>query len=586
MLRAEVEELLASSFGELGEGAQPAAPGASLDRRSIIAALFDRSGERIVATRAYEDLGEHFSAPQERIDAARGGAVVWALADFEPPWGGRELLPLVLAPSSRAASWRLPDEIADHASRHSGVLLLAATPAHEDQLLVDACHALGMNGLETKVAMAAVRGDDVRMIARLAGVTANTAKEALGGAMRRVGVDRRAALVGRISLLALGVLPREQEAAWLCDIWGLSVRQARIAGLVANGVSRGGAAAALGLGPAVVRKELETIYQAFDVGNAAGLARKIAESHAIRWLTEVTAGDLGFHDDWSEPIAILSTEDGRSVSYSDYGPRGGRPTLVFHSATSSRPVARTLLRSLHNAGRRVIAIDRPGFGQSDDFRRSPQLPDRMLTAARDTVAVMDKLNVTHADIVSRHTPLAVRCHLLAPERFGVMVLVNPGLPPVADDQRSGLAGLTKTIFAANPWAIRQTIRAVAARMSVSQLANLLRTWMSDSPADREVAQRSELVRDYFRGVRMFGTGRVSGCVTELIDRLRAPLMDPLPFCDRWRILVGSSDILYNPDDMVSYWRHRLPGALTMHVPGAGRLLPYTHPDAIVQALDS
>lgn len=573
-------------MGDVGDSGGLIASAPSFNRRAIIAAVFNHAGDPLIGTKAYTDIRDYLSIAPDGFEAARHGAVVRTLAEFEPPWGGRELVLAALGPARVAVNWRLPEEIAEVAGRGSGIVLLTAMPASDEQVLIGACQAFGLNGLETRVAMGAVRAGDIQPIARIAQVSPNTAKEALAGAMRKVGVTRRAALVGRLSLVALGTVPKDSHPSWLSDAWGLTVRQAQIAGLIGNGISRGDVATALGLGQAVVRKELEAIYQTFGVTTAAGLARKLAESLAVRWLTEATAGDIGFDDEWSEPLSILRTKQGRRVSYSDYGPRSGRPTLVLHSASSNRPVSRALLRALHGAGRRVIAIDRPGFGLTDDFRRSREVRARMVAAVQDTLEVLDKLNIAQADIVSRHTPLAVRCHVLAPERFGVIVLVNPGLPAVVDKRRSGLSGFSKTIFEANPWAIRQTLRGVAAHMSIPRLARLLRTWIRDSPADRAAAENPELVRDYFRGVRMFGTGRVSGCVAEMIERIREGPIEPLPFYNEWRILVGSSDILYDPSEMTAFWRPRLPGATIREVRGAGRLLPYSHPEAIVEALES
>jgi hypothetical protein len=179
------------------------------------------------------------------------------------------------------------------------------------------------------------------------------------------------------------VLPQEDDAEMLADLWGLTPRQAAIAGLVAAGASRGGAAAALGVGEAVVRKELERVHLVLQVSTGAGLARKVVEANAFRWLTRATGGDIGFADPHLEPLQFVHRPGGGRIAVSDYGPASGRPVLVVHSSMTSRIVGRSLLRALQAAGYRPISIDRPGFGLTDEVPGlQPGAHDPYVTARR------------------------------------------------------------------------------------------------------------------------------------------------------------------------------------------------------------
>jgi DNA-binding CsgD family transcriptional regulator len=79
-------------------------------------------------------------------------------------------------------------------------------------------------------------------------------------------------LVNRLTSQAFGVMPRGNEADVLGDLWGLTPRQAAIAGLVADGLSRSEAAAALGISEAVLKKELDRVYLILRATSAAALA--------------------------------------------------------------------------------------------------------------------------------------------------------------------------------------------------------------------------------------------------------------------------------------------------------------------------
>src|SRR5690606_37028706 len=119
----------------------------------------------------------------------------------------------------------------------------------------------------------------------------------LAEAMKRVGVQRLPELVTRLTTLAFGVFPgRGAMGEVLADVWGLTERQIAIAGMVAEGASREHASEVLGIGQAVVKKELDATYAVMHVNSSAALARKLVEARALSWLTHTTAGGVGFVD--------------------------------------------------------------------------------------------------------------------------------------------------------------------------------------------------------------------------------------------------------------------------------------------------
>lgn len=93
------------------------------------------------------------------------------------------------------------------------------------------------------------------------------------------------------------------------------------------------------------------------------------------------------------------THDGLQLSYFDEGDPAGAPVLLIHGFASSALVNWVQpgwLHTLEKAGRRVIAIDNRGHGQSD----KPHDPAAYHPAlmAGDAAALLDHLNIARADI--------------------------------------------------------------------------------------------------------------------------------------------------------------------------------------------
>jgi pimeloyl-ACP methyl ester carboxylesterase len=57
--------------------------------------------------------------------------------------------------------------------------------------------------------------------------------------------------------------------------------------------------------------------------------------------------------------------DGRKLGYAQYGRPDGEPLFYFHGHPGSRLEARFAHRAAAEAGLRVVALDRPGYGLSD-----------------------------------------------------------------------------------------------------------------------------------------------------------------------------------------------------------------------------
>ncbi len=268
----------------------------------------------------------------------------------------------------------------------------------------------------------------------------------------------------------------------------------------------------------------------------------------------------------------LTLPDGRSLGYSDIGAEGASPVLYLHGNPGSRTEMRRAryVKAFVEAGLRVIAIDRPGYGDSDPPKAKGHTP-----LAADVRALMQHLALERAVVVghSRGTLPAISLGVLLSDRVGAVGVFGPtGLPddpillkPLAPDARLMLSLVKSAPLVArgllhfSAWLDRRFPQGAVERM-----ARVL-----PSPVDRQQLRShgAEFVEALAQGMR-----RDPGFA---IDDWRSWLVDPLGF-DPANIRVplllwtGSEDRTCPPQparDMAA----RIPAARFTELPGIGHL---------------
>ena len=141
--------------------------------------------------------------------------------------------------------------------------------------------------------------------------------------------------------------------------------------------------------------------------------------------------------------------DRQLIAWSDYGPVSGKPVLLVHSNWTCRAVPRMMVMQLQMAGWRPIAIDRPGFGMTRPGSLS--LSDPFGQAVSDTVAVLDRLKIARAAVITRRAGqfTSVLKRALG-ERIGPIILTSPSVPTIERGLRRGIVGVIKEAFSRSP----------------------------------------------------------------------------------------------------------------------------------------
>ena len=279
----------------------------------------------------------------------------------------------------------------------------------------------------------------------------------------------------------------------------------------------------------------------------------------------------------------MKLADGRALAYADYGPTAGAPVVYCHGFPSSSCEASLLAPVLADAGVRLIAPDRPGYGES-----SPH-PGRGLTDfADDAVALLDHLEIPKAAVigVSGGGPYALALLAHKPARFGPAALVAAlGPPPV-------LTACQADFFPVVCWAFMLASSAPALAPLIARpmvralrLRGRLRLGMRlTAPADREVLA-DPAVFDILVAAQRAGLAQGGyAAVQDLLLYVRPwnfPLAAIVAPCTVWH---GAADRIV-PAGVAVALAGMLPDARLRLIANEGHYsLPIRYRDAILRAL--
>ncbi len=487
-----------------------------------------------------------------------------------------------------AEAWNLPQPVRDACEAGSAhTIAMVAGGATGDGPITHAAKSFGLTDLETRVVISVIRTGSPRSAARAAKLSYATVRDTLSTVAQRLRQPNTAALVRAVVFASFGILPGESDAeTLLTDMLPLSLRQAQLALLICDGLTRDEAARAISISAAVAKKELAAIYSILGVGSAAELARFIAEVQAMRAFTRTTDGAPGYLDFDIEPTRRtprIGTKE--YIAWTDHGPVSGRAVLIVHSNWQCRAVPKPLVAELQSQGWRPIAIDRPGFGATPLGNSS--ITDPFGQAISDTVRILDHLKQERIAIIARCGAQFVHALKLAvPERIGPVLLVSP--TPHTDDssQRKGLVGTVKEAFYRSPKMVEFFMRLASAQHSIERIEALTRALVKGSASDEALCDDPDFIRDRFQAIRPFSTGNLAGAVIEehRVSHSHTP-MEPVITSD-WMIVQGAQDMHNSVDDVKRYWGPVLPNCPLEVVSDGGRFMTSSHAPQLVGLLHS
>ncbi len=150
-------------------------------------------------------------------------------------------------------------------------------------------------------------------------------------------------------------------------------------------------AASLFISESTVRSHLKAIFRKTKVKSQGALISLIL-THESQVLDSYFDSDITTveHQESRECDQLLTLSCGLEVAYCDYGPKTGRPMIVFHSGFGSRlaiPGDYQGICERHN--RRIIVPDRPGLGKTAFVQGHPQHWNAQLAEFIDLLGIND-----------------------------------------------------------------------------------------------------------------------------------------------------------------------------------------------------
>ena len=196
---------------------------------------------------------------------------------------------------------------------------------------------------------------------------------------------------------------------------------------------------------------------------------------------------------------VLQTRVGtRTVAWSIFGDPGGRAVVYFHGAGGSRLEAAILDRDAREAGLRVIAVDRPGYGRTDPLAR----PSVLGAVTGDVPAVLDATGVETAATcgLSAGAMYAWAAADRYPERIERVVAVSPAVPcrhPAVREAMPGQLKLVALLSRRAPGLLtRAQKRRTAGYQGPDALARAATELRKVSPVDADLLADPEVARWY------------------------------------------------------------------------------------------
>ncbi|EFH88172.1 alpha/beta hydrolase [Ktedonobacter racemifer] len=166
--------------------------------------------------------------------------------------------------------------------------------------------------------------------------------------------------------------------------------------------------------------------------------------------------------------STIRLHDGRKLQSLEVGKRNGFPIFHFHGNGSSRLEVLTVHVMAEYLGIRLIGLDRPGIGGSDERQGY-----RLLDWPDDVVEVADQLGLERFAVegLSGGAPFALACAYKIPHRLTACGLISPATGPFI--QQAGSFALRSQIWMLVhvPWLVRALFR-LSMQLSGSDEASL------------------------------------------------------------------------------------------------------------------
>lgn len=336
-----------------------------------------------------------------------------------------------------------------------------------------------------------------------------------------------------------------------------------------------------------IRSQLSSILSKTGARKQSDLVRLIAG------LTQVVRSEKGQAVPEPKPAYngaiedhVLEREDGRKVAYRLFGPAGGRWAVFCHSLLGGPFVNRDVLRQLQKHNIRLVAIARPGYG--DTAPTDPNRSIRHQALAGDVKAVMSHLGTGPCVFLGQEAG-GVQTYGIA-ARFPALVAaqlnVSSGIPFQKPEHFSRLSPRNRAFM----WTARLAPHILplmisgAVRLFQQGKTHVFHRNHYGDGADYEICQRPDIAALLQQGAHYSARQGSEAILLETVD-LSIDWSDYLPKSLHKVVHIHGERNGHLPARFVADYAKAHDRIEYREIPGGGVLLMHTHADEIITALD-
>ncbi len=384
-----------------------------------------------------------------------------------------------------------------------------------------------------------------------------------------------------VAIRALEIVWSEEVDEQLAEAFGLTEAERKVARLLFETRNSAQIAERRDTSTQTVRTQIKKILAKTETTSQVDLIRMLALLSA-----RASHGLTSDEDDWRDPWnneRVFVRPDGRKLAYSWTGARNGRPVLVVHGLTLGYIMGPRIERQLKAVNIKLIAITRPGCGNSDASPPGRYLADHA-AAITQLLTKLALKNVPSIGLASGSLPL-IKAAVDNPDLIRSILTVAMPLPLNAA-HLGRLSRFQRTTFTLSRRAPEVANMIAEAGYFIIKRKGI--EWYIDRGWDRPsgnwasqtidnaeiwpMIRNSALLtfsagpKEFMREVRMAWAD-----VGKDISRLQCALHN----------LQGLGNRGYDADD-AALVDAMSAGSMTEEVPDAGYFLPYEKPDLFLE----
>lgn len=195
------------------------------------------------------------------------------------------------------------------------------------------------------------------------------------------------------------------------------------------------------------------------------------------------------------------------LAYTEYGDADGDPVVLFHGTPGSRLLGALFEKTAENHGIRLLAIDRPGYGDSEPWQSRP-----ITDAGTYTTAVLDDADIETATLLafSGGCPQAIATAAAHGDRVDRVEVVSGATPPSVSEETPTALQVLGTLATRTPSILGGLLRGQAWLAKRLDPSIVVSQYRADEPSEPIADETAELIKeDFIEAVSRSRRGTVS-----------------------------------------------------------------------------